>query len=250
MPAPLCYAHVRDQRNPDAKEALEAAPLFGLDLPKFEATYGTWKTMFKRSGGATEFGDPAGIAKLRELVEGNVLRNFASDAECAAIVDTSRAFEYLDAARAARRENGDGDGDGAEDEGEERTFNSVTANVPFLRRVVKKFGLFETLISEIITPGAEDHALTRVLSYSATNIRRDFALDMHIDGPVTPIGHREQPGRQPENRVARCPSNLQPDFNVSVRASFDASPSVVLRELEESNRFVQKSAESTSIRPS
>ena len=61
--------------------------------------------------------------------------------------------------RDARRENGDGDGDGAEDEGEKHTFNSVTANVPFLRRVVKIFGLFETLISEIITPGAEDHAL-------------------------------------------------------------------------------------------
>jgi len=42
-------------------------------------------------------------------------------------------------------------------------------------------------------------------------------------------------------------SNLQPDFNVSVCESFDASPSAVLRELDESNRLVQKSAESTSI---
>ena len=40
------------------------------------------------------------------------------------------------------------------------------------------------------------------------------------------------------------------DFNVSVRDSFDATVSAVLRELDESNRFVQKSAESTSIRPS
>jgi hypothetical protein len=42
-------------------------------------------------------------------------------------------------------------------------------------------------------------------------------------------------------------SNLQPDFNVRVCDSFDASSSAVLRELDESNRFVQKSAESTSI---
>ena len=42
-------------------------------------------------------------------------------------------------------------------------------------------------------------------------------------------------------------SNLQPDFNVRVCDSFDASSSTVLRELDESNRFVQKSAESTSM---
>ena len=42
-------------------------------------------------------------------------------------------------------------------------------------------------------------------------------------------------------------SNLQPDFNVSVCDTFDASSSAMLRELDESNRFVQKSAESTSI---
>jgi delta-1-pyrroline-5-carboxylate synthetase len=42
-------------------------------------------------------------------------------------------------------------------------------------------------------------------------------------------------------------SNLQPDFNVSVCECFDARCSAVLRELNESNRFVQKSAESTSI---
>ena len=41
--------------------------------------------------------------------------------------------------------------------------------------------------------------------------------------------------------------NLQPDFNVSVCDSFDTISSAVLRELDESNRFVQKSAESTSI---
>jgi alpha-tubulin suppressor-like RCC1 family protein len=42
-------------------------------------------------------------------------------------------------------------------------------------------------------------------------------------------------------------SNLQLDFNVSVRDSFDKISSVVLRELDESDRFVLKSAESTSM---
>ena len=42
-------------------------------------------------------------------------------------------------------------------------------------------------------------------------------------------------------------SNIQLDFNVSVRDSCDATFSASLRELDESNRFVQKSAESTSI---
>ena len=51
-------------------------------------------------------------------------------------------------------------------------------------------------------------------------------------------------------RVACNPvwkSNLQPDFNVRVIDGFHARLSAVLRELDESNRFVQKSAESTSI---
>jgi poly(3-hydroxybutyrate) depolymerase len=42
-------------------------------------------------------------------------------------------------------------------------------------------------------------------------------------------------------------SNLRPDFDVRVCDSFDGSSSAVLRELDESNRFVPKSAESTSI---
>ena len=42
-------------------------------------------------------------------------------------------------------------------------------------------------------------------------------------------------------------SNLQPDFNVRICDRFDARFSAVLRELDESNRFVQKSAESTSM---
>ena len=41
--------------------------------------------------------------------------------------------------------------------------------------------------------------------------------------------------------------NLQPDFNVSVFECFDTSSSTGLRELDESDRSVQKSAESTSI---
>jgi hypothetical protein len=42
-------------------------------------------------------------------------------------------------------------------------------------------------------------------------------------------------------------SNLQSDFNLSVFERFDASSSALLRELDASNRFVHKSAESTSM---
>ena len=42
-------------------------------------------------------------------------------------------------------------------------------------------------------------------------------------------------------------SNLQPDFNVRVIERFGPDSSALLRGLAESNRFVQKSAESTSI---
>ena len=45
-------------------------------------------------------------------------------------------------------------------------------------------------------------------------------------------------------------SNRQPDFNLIVRDSFDATSSALRRALDESNRFVQKSAETTSIQPS
>ena len=41
--------------------------------------------------------------------------------------------------------------------------------------------------------------------------------------------------------------NFQPDFNVSVFECFDTISSAGLRELDESDRSVQKSAESTSI---
>ena len=48
-------------------------------------------------------------------------------------------------------------------------------------------------------------------------------------------------------REAVWKSNLQPDFNVRVCECFNATFSASLRELDESNRSVQKSAESTSI---
>ena len=54
------------------------------------------------------------------------------------------------------------------------------------------------------------------------------------------------------NGVLRPPartSNLQPDFNVRVIDGFDASSPTVLRGRDESNRSVQKSAETTSMWP-
>ena len=53
--------------------------------------------------------------------------------------------------------------------------------------------------------------------------------------------------RETRPSAAGPDSNLQLDFNVSVRDRFDAISSALLRELDESDRFVQKSAESTSI---
>ena len=74
--------------------------------------------------------------------------------------------------------------------------------------------------------------------------------------PPTPQTRRKRDEQRrsesapPDGRTAPdavCKSNLQPDFNVRVCECFDTSTSAVLRELAESNRFVQKSAESTSI---
>ena len=48
-------------------------------------------------------------------------------------------------------------------------------------------------------------------------------------------------------RAAARNSNLQPDVNVRVFEWFDTSSSAVLRGLDESNRSVQKSAESISM---
>ena len=75
-----------------------------------------------------------------------------------------------------------------------------------------------------------------------------------VDGVATPrawgslqrAGHDMRAFWHRKSRTV-CKSNLQPDFNVRVFECFDTSTSAVLRELAESNRFVQKSAESTSI---
>ena len=66
----------------------------------------------------------------------------------------------------------------------------------------------------------------------------------------SPLGATFAISDQAEKEAARAAvwnSNLQPDFNVRVCDSFDIIIFTVLRELDESNRFVQKSAESTSI---
>jgi hypothetical protein len=59
---------------------------------------------------------------------------------------------------------------------------------------------------------------------------RDVGLDLR--------DVREEPART---------SNLQPDFNVRVIERFGPDSFAVLRELDESNRSVQKSAKSTSM---
>jgi hypothetical protein len=62
------------------------------------------------------------------------------------------------------------------------------------------------------------------------------------DGAAWIAGNADWPTFEPVPN-----SNLQLDFNVRVCDGFDATSLAWLRELDESNRFVQKSAESTSI---
>ena len=78
------------------------------------------------------------------------------------------------------------------------------------------------------------------------NVERHWTEDLTVQ--LDRIADRADHGASP--RRAAWESNLQPDFNVRAIECFDTSTSVVLRELDESDRFVQKSAESTSIWPS
>jgi len=64
--------------------------------------------------------------------------------------------------------------------------------------------------------------------------------------PPVVLNHCRSCGKQRQRDPVWKP-NLQPDFNVSVSECFDTSSSAGLRELDESDRSVQKSAESTSI---
>ena len=77
------------------------------------------------------------------------------------------------------------------------------------------------------------------------------AAGAHARGVPLPPVASARPASTLRQRMAKSEpvwkSNLQPDFNVSVCDSFGATRSDVRRELDESNRFVQKLAESTSI---
>ena len=67
----------------------------------------------------------------------------------------------------------------------------------------------------------------------------------------SPVGAKRSrpPAAGPAWSVAVWKSNLQRDFNVRVIERFGPDSSTALQELDESNRFVQKSAESTSNWP-
>ena len=76
--------------------------------------------------------------------------------------------------------------------------------------------------------------------------RRRRAEEPRFAAPRAPlVARRDAPQRR--DGAPAWNSNLQPDFNVRICDSFGASSSAGLRELDESNRFVQKSAESTSM---
>ena len=75
----------------------------------------------------------------------------------------------------------------------------------------------------------------------------DCPVDVRIGDLLSKISGRSVATMTFAERATVPNSNLQTDFNVSVRDGFDEISSAVLRELDESNRFVQKSAESTSM---
>ena len=83
-------------------------------------------------------------------------------------------------------------------------------------------------------------------THYASHLRR-HGVEVRTGKAVTRVRSDPGGGVSVATLGAVWKSNLQLDFNVSVRDRFDASSSAVLRELDESNRFVQKSAESTSI---
>ena len=87
---------------------------------------------------------------------------------------------------------------------------------------------------------------------SAASYGRDHPCPRQL--PATPVDARKHPivmgGAHRAYGAwfeAVWNSNLQLDFNARICDSFDASSSAVLRELDESNRFVQTSAASTSM---
>ena len=68
-----------------------------------------------------------------------------------------------------------------------------------------------------------------------------------FDCYVPPCAGRGDPCDDETACCAVWKSNIQPDFNVRVIERIAPDSSAALRELDESNRFIQKSAESTSI---
>ena len=97
------------------------------------------------------------------------------------------------------------------------------------------------------------------LGYTALHAAVDFEradcarlmLKHGADPNTTKARHRQTPlhiaaaGARVEIWAGN--KNIQHDFNVILFECFDTWTSAVLRELDESHRFVQKSAESTSI---
>ena len=84
------------------------------------------------------------------------------------------------------------------------------------------------------------------LRAGAEPLRRLQDLQRRREAPRLDAARAEDVRGDRELAPARNP-NLPPDFNVRVIERFDASSSALLRELDERNRSVQKSAESTSM---
>jgi len=108
-------------------------------------------------------------------------------------------------------------------------------SAPFGLHNFAKCGLrYDVLPGEWYGPGVACHVLRDLVDWRR-NAPGGPALRVAVRTPEAPLS------------VAVWKSNLQPDFNLNIFERFDASSSALLRELDESNRFVPKSAKSTSI---
>ena len=96
---------------------------------------------------------------------------------------------------------------------------------------------------------AVEEAVERAVPRAAQAVERavEEAVERAVEGARGRVAVGAVAGRGPPAPGPAWKSNLQPDVNVRVIERIAPESSAELRELDESNRFVQKSAESTSI---
>ena len=116
-----------------------------------------------------------------------------------------------------------------------------------VRRLQASVDRLEGLVRRALARDDDDSPPPRAKRRSKARLEAQADARLALGGrdePPPAAAHRRE---RPPSRDAVWNSNLQPDFKMSVCDSFDANSSAVLRELDEGDRSVQKSAESTSI---